>query len=1420
MSTIINNYPVFEDSQVLTSGQLNQIIKYLDQQNRLTRVALIGMGIVCGMKLSCKTEDSKSTLTISKGVGVTSEGFLIGIGNCPTTRYREYVLPDTVSYPPFEHEDLKLYELLTETALTQPEEVVTDLDESFLSDKVVVLYLECFDKDLKSCLGKSCDELGIDRIFTLRKLLISKDQLENLVWPLIEGGKSDASYPEKNLLPPYLWKRPLMDSEVDNYYEMGVRYLGALASDSFLPMLSQTYDIYEPVLSEVYGENPFTSSVVTDKISKIIDYVSAFLAMEEPIYGVQYLYDFVKDLGLAYNEFRDVSFELSSVCCPDMDRFPKHLMLGEACGSEEDVCIPLKYRNEFVGSPIISGQKDLVEKVRFLHKRMVLIIESFDLDRLVKPVEWPLKITPSCEKKGTLSQRTIPIYYDSKKESEFDNLSTLENTWNFEVYRRCYESDFPKQLSYDNHEFDKDPEHPISTPLGFELDQFNFLRIEGILAKSVEEVKSQILEAKSKWNLSFDVKAIHFGELQEKGSIPDCLIADLQPDYSIWRNKLLLVLNNLVRANKSVEEVVLNRKEYSATFDEMSNKKKSSEKSKSDISSFAGSLFDMQNFANISEEKLDFNNLSKKVFEAEIKLAGASKRAKVKRSVSVRSAEDTSLSGLFSDLNNCLLGLIQAMPVDFKDFSMEEWLSKYKCAMRVYIELMKFLSTRATSNVLMVRVIIILLIMCLLFDVIKFLAIYPYITIRTLYDTLQERIDLLAKSLEFSNFQKDHPGMEHKAGVAPGDTFILVYQAIQRDFGKIDEKTIQLLETLAKQPLLGNSEQGLEIKMPDAEQMIKVINAMEGTVVADFTLPFICCDDCSNLPHTPLTLDPLVTPICGVVGFEDKKLNAYRVLQKRVLNNLYDPSVYKVSLLTNPKLGNVEFTEKVYYPDPTKLSQILNYTVEPKLIEEEKKLTESYILIDEFEYQVTDVTRNEQVGKDKITIFIPIVRDAQASITGRVTAADASGNLFNVFDAKVSVSGTDLVATTNDDGIYEIPNAPAATFEMEAIHPRFGVDRKSVSIVNGENTIDFQLQPQLSVGVITGTVLERTPNGNRPVPGIVVSIDELGRKATTKATGDFIFTEVPYGTFKISTQFGNLKRETSVNVNQPNKVANIIFESDSGEGSIKGTVKGVTDENKEISLPGANIEIYGSETFKLRKGKPKYAGTTKRDGSYSIDGVSSGKYIVRASYNGYLSEEQSIDVSDKQSQSANFIIKASSKINIKYDRMFKAIEIDPKSPEAKKIEDYYSSRMGDYKLEAKKIKERLGGTEVTAITKANEIIEEISDAKDISVVKLNNEYNSIRNELVKGWENSSGEEKELHAEALQNMTKAYIERLAFIQPDNLTDTSKDVLKETGSLINDNEELNVKETIQNWLKNSEGYVNNDYRESVKRYLNIK
>ena len=67
-------YPVFEANQVLTNAHLNDLFEYLDEQTRLTRSNLIGIGIACGLEV---TFEAPGTVHLSKGCGVTSQGYLI-----------------------------------------------------------------------------------------------------------------------------------------------------------------------------------------------------------------------------------------------------------------------------------------------------------------------------------------------------------------------------------------------------------------------------------------------------------------------------------------------------------------------------------------------------------------------------------------------------------------------------------------------------------------------------------------------------------------------------------------------------------------------------------------------------------------------------------------------------------------------------------------------------------------------------------------------------------------------------------------------------------------------------------------------------------------------------------------------------------------------------------------------------------------------------------------------------------------------------------------------------------------------------------------------------------------------------------------------------------------------------------------------
>jgi hypothetical protein len=139
-----DKYPFFEANQVLTNAHLNQAIQYLDEQERLTRANLIGIGIVCGLEI--KLNASKTAVHISKGCGVTSEGYLIvEPNNVALVSYRDYKAPDNVTYSPFK--DKTLWELLP---ASEPGPS-TALSSAFLSDKAVLLFLELKKEGLRNC---------------------------------------------------------------------------------------------------------------------------------------------------------------------------------------------------------------------------------------------------------------------------------------------------------------------------------------------------------------------------------------------------------------------------------------------------------------------------------------------------------------------------------------------------------------------------------------------------------------------------------------------------------------------------------------------------------------------------------------------------------------------------------------------------------------------------------------------------------------------------------------------------------------------------------------------------------------------------------------------------------------------------------------------------------------------------------------------------------------------------------------------------------------------------------------------------------------------------------------------------------------------------------------------------------------------
>src|SRR3546814_18655380 len=86
----IESYPIFEADQVLTNDHLNDTVNYLDRQSRLSRVRLIGSGIVCGLDVTVADE----SITVSGGHGITSQGYIIEHCERVYTHYTDNTSPE------------------------------------------------------------------------------------------------------------------------------------------------------------------------------------------------------------------------------------------------------------------------------------------------------------------------------------------------------------------------------------------------------------------------------------------------------------------------------------------------------------------------------------------------------------------------------------------------------------------------------------------------------------------------------------------------------------------------------------------------------------------------------------------------------------------------------------------------------------------------------------------------------------------------------------------------------------------------------------------------------------------------------------------------------------------------------------------------------------------------------------------------------------------------------------------------------------------------------------------------------------------------------------------------------------------------------------------------------------------------------
>ena len=142
LEEITTQYRSFVPDQVLTAEQLNTIIDYFEDQNRLTRVCLSGVGIVCGLDL---TYVENTSINISEGCGVTTDGDLVKYDGKTYTHFKLFEDRDA-EYSKFQ-DNGNILELFTTDESEEVAAASLDTLES-IANKVVLLYLENYAKEV------------------------------------------------------------------------------------------------------------------------------------------------------------------------------------------------------------------------------------------------------------------------------------------------------------------------------------------------------------------------------------------------------------------------------------------------------------------------------------------------------------------------------------------------------------------------------------------------------------------------------------------------------------------------------------------------------------------------------------------------------------------------------------------------------------------------------------------------------------------------------------------------------------------------------------------------------------------------------------------------------------------------------------------------------------------------------------------------------------------------------------------------------------------------------------------------------------------------------------------------------------------------------------------------------------------------
>jgi len=677
MLALNNIYPIFEADQVLSQTHLNKLVSYLEEQDRISRTCLLGMGIVCGLEIKKPTN---VTIQISCGTGITSLGFLITVEESEYTHYKESTISDLFLNPDLTSQEYlgeiykysSIYEPLKncfELVNTDSEEDKIPLSDTFIEDKIVMLLLEVSLIDQKNCDTTDCADKGKRLEFKIRPLLVSQELLEENKEIITNSCIRDYFKP----IVPAKYNVPRTNLVTGSQVLQQFNKLIDNDKEKISQVLNTVHDHYKPAFDSLPDYGSLQNTI--NKLNAVHD------QNKEGIY-IQYVWDWISDIAATYDEIAAFNTCNPTLCCPDKGIFPFHLLLGSAQfatahippGSELHT-----FRTTFIKTGVLAeNERELKLELKGLLAKLIHQVNHFDLNfKILNANKGQIKITPSVLGRYPLSQKAIPFYYDK--------IDLLVKKWSPEKTLKNW---YNQTLSYHSGIYNNSDDH-VKNPLKYDTEPFNFYRIEGHIGQNYKSALRDILHKKNVNRLPFKVVA----------------------------------LNALNFSKRAI-----------------------------DISKHKGDWGDMELDYDLA--RIRFKNIIKHIIEWSIK----ANEAKLK---DIPNA--TSLINFFDPYRNLFPDDLQDFLLDFKDiYPITQGLKRIIMFYRFFILKREGDLSEGLEDLI-----------DHLDEIKNLLTENPFAVI---YKEAMLRWRRYSREMFLSRFLEKHPGINHKAGVPKGGTFILIYK--------------------------------------------------------------------------------------------------------------------------------------------------------------------------------------------------------------------------------------------------------------------------------------------------------------------------------------------------------------------------------------------------------------------------------------------------------------------------------------------------------------------------------------------------------------------------------------------------------------------------------------------------------------------